>query len=161
MAIPDDIKARLDIVDVVSSYVPDLHRAGRNFSARCPFHQERTPSFVVFPERQSWRCFGACATGGDVFSFVMRADGVDFPGAMKELAQRAGVSLPERRAQERVGSPIFDLNQRALRFFQESLEAERGALARTYLTQRGVGDVGAGNGGMCGSDFECIAQPGE
>jgi len=140
MAISDDIKARLDIVDVVSSYVPDLHRSGRNFSARCPFHQERTPSFVVFPERQSWRCFGACATGGDIFSFVMRANGVDFPGAMKELAQRAGVSLPERRAQERVGSPIFDLNQRALRFFQESLEAERGALARTYLTQRGVGD---------------------
>jgi DNA primase len=140
MAISDDIKARLDIVDVVSSYVPDLNRAGRNFSARCPFHQERTPSFVVFPERQSWRCFGACATGGDVFSFVMRANGVDFPGAMKELAQRAGVSLPERRAQERVGSPIFDLNQRALRFFQQSLEAERGALARTYLSQRGVGD---------------------
>jgi DNA primase len=140
MALSDDIKARLDIVDVVFRHVPDLHRAGRNYTARCPFHQERTPSFVVFPERQSWHCFGACATGGDVFSFVMRADGVDFSGAMKELAQLAGVSLPERRAKERVGSPIFDLNERALRFFQESLEAERGALARTYLTQRGIGE---------------------
>ena len=148
MALSDDIKARLDIVDVVSQYVPELHRAGRNFSARCPFHQERTPSFVVFPDRQSWRCFGACATGGDVFSFVMRADGVDFSGALKELAQRAGISLPERRARERVVNPIFGVNARALRYFQESLEAERGALARTYLSQRGVGNEAAARFGL-------------
>jgi len=102
MALSDDIKARLDIVDVVSQHVPDLHRAGRNYAARCPFHQERTPSFVIFPEQQSWRCFGACAAGGDVFSFVMRANGVDFSGAIKELAQQAGVSLSERRARERI-----------------------------------------------------------
>ena len=74
MAVTDDIKARVDIVDVVEDFVPDLKRTGKNYHARCPFHQENTPSFVVFPDRQSWRCFGACATGGDVFSFVMKIE---------------------------------------------------------------------------------------
>ena len=70
MSVIDDIKARLDIVDVVSPYVT-LQQSGRTFKANCPFHNERTPSFIVNAERQSWRCFGACATGGDAFSFVM------------------------------------------------------------------------------------------
>ena len=78
----DDIKARLDIVDVVSGYVP-LNKAGRAYSARCPFHTERTPSFFVFPERGVWRCFGACATGGDVSSFVMRMENLDFGQALE------------------------------------------------------------------------------
>jgi len=71
MSAVDDIKSRLDILEVVSSHTP-LQRSGKSYKANCPFHQERTPSFFVFPDRQSWRCFGACATGGDVFSFVMR-----------------------------------------------------------------------------------------
>ena len=69
------IKARVDILDVVSQYVPNLHQAGRNFKACCPFHQEQTPSFTVFPESQTWHCFGECETGGDVVLFVMRATG--------------------------------------------------------------------------------------
>ena len=80
MTVVDDIKGRLDILEVVSRYVP-LQRSGRSHKAPCPFHQEKTPSFFVFPERQSWRCFGACATGGDVFSFVMRSENMEFGDA--------------------------------------------------------------------------------
>ena len=112
MAVSDDIKARLDIVDVVSKYVPDLKQAGRSFKARCPFHQEQTPSFVVFPERQTWRCFGACATGGDIFSFVMRADGIDFPEALRELGQQAGVDVrSQQRVDEAPKSPLIEVNE--------------------------------------------------
>ena len=140
MAVTDDIKARVDIVDVVSQYVPELKKSGRNFTARCPFHQERTPSFVVFPDRQSWRCFGACAVGGDVFSFVMKADGVAFPQAMRSLAERAGVVIPERRRADTPRNPIFDVNEAALRFFREALTADRGALARSYAERRHLGE---------------------
>ncbi|MCI0888180.1 MAG: DNA primase [Chloroflexi bacterium] len=136
MAVTDDIKARVDIVDVVSQYVPELKKSGRNFTARCPFHQERTPSFVVFPERQSWRCFGACAIGGDVFSFVMKADNVPFPQAMRSLAERAGVTVPERRRSDAPRNPIYDVNEAALRFFRDALTADRGAMARSYAERR-------------------------
>ena len=140
MALSDDIKARLDIVDVVSQYVPDLKKSGRNFTARCPFHQERSPSFVVFPERQSWHCFGACGIGGDLFSFVMKVENLEFTEALKQLAQRAGISVPERRrTQSAPRSPLLAVNEAALRFFQEALEADRGSLARDYLAKRGLG----------------------
>ena len=149
MSTVDDIKARLDIVEVVAKHVPDLRRTGNNFSARCPFHQERTPSFRVFPDRQSWRCFGACGVGGDVFGFVMKAEGIDFGAALRRLAQMAGVALPEpRAAAERRQNPIFEVNAAAQRLFREAFDADRGSVARAYVRRRGVSDEAAAAFGL-------------
>lgn len=136
MTVVDDIKSRLDILEVVSRYVP-LQRSGRSHKAPCPFHQEKTPSFFVFPERQSWRCFGACATGGDVFSFVMRSENMEFGDALKHLAQQTGVELPnlEKRNQNQGN---FDINESARLYFQELLASANGTEARAYLERRGV-----------------------
>src|SRR3989338_2362290 len=101
----EQIKERLSIEDVVSSYIK-LERAGANFKAKCPFHNEKTPSFFVSPSRGSYYCFG-CGAGGDIFSFVEEFEGLDFKGALKLLADRAGVKLeyqsPEKeREKERI-----------------------------------------------------------
>ena len=140
MTAADDIKARLDIVDVVADRAPDLKRTGKNYHARCPFHQERTPSFVVFPDRQTWRCFGACATGGDIFSFVMKAEGLDFSAALRLLADRAGVQLEQRRAAERAENPFYAVNDAAQQIFRDAFIAERGAQARAYAAARSLTD---------------------
>ena len=137
MALSDEIKDRSDIVDVVSSYVPALKKAGRNYKAPCPFHAERTPSFVVFPERQSWRCFGACARGGDVLSFVMSIEKFDFGDALKLLAQRAGVAMQHTRRPDQESHTIHKINNAAAGFFQELLRSQQGVAARAYLSQRG------------------------
>lgn len=137
----EEIKARLDIVDVVGQYVP-LQKAGRSFKAPCPFHTERTPSFIVSPDRQSWHCFGACGTGGDVISFVMRKEGLDFADALRILAERAGVKLRERRASEhedRQRERVYAANEATAQFFRNLLEDEEpGRQARDYLARRGV-----------------------
>ena len=95
-----EIKARLDITDYIQRFVPDLKKTGRNFKACCPFHAENTPSFVVTPDTQSWRCFGSCADGGDIFEFAMRFNGWDFVTAKQELAREAGVELVARSPQQ-------------------------------------------------------------
>jgi DNA primase len=141
----EEIKARLDIVDVIGQYVT-LQKAGRTFKAPCPFHNERTPSFVVSPDRQSWHCFGACGTGGDVFSFLMKREGIEFPEALRILAERAGVRLQERRAseeQDRQRARLYAANEAAAHFFRDLLlHSDAAAHARDYLDRRGL-DSGA------------------
>ena len=136
MTAVDDIKSRLDILDVVSSKVA-LQRSGQSYKANCPFHQERTPSFYVFPDRQTWRCFGACAAGGDIFTFVMKAENLEFGEALRQLAQQTGVTLPSAERRSEVQS-AFDLNEAAKTYFQQRLASSQGAQARAYLEGRGL-----------------------
>ncbi|MDP2328235.1 MAG: DNA primase, partial [Dehalococcoidia bacterium] len=138
----DDIKTRLDIVDVVSGYVPELKKMGRSWKARCPFHSERTPSFVVDPERQTWHCFGSCSTGGDVIEFVRRIEGLDFKEALYLCAERAGVELraPSQRevAEREVHERLLAANEAAAIYFQAALAGPDGADARAYCESRGL-----------------------
>jgi DNA primase len=139
MGVVDEVKQRLDIVDVVGQYV-QLQKAGRNYKAVCPFHSERTPSFFVSPERQSWHCFGACGTGGDIFSFVMKKENVEFGEALRLLAERAGVTLAERRPEEEAARDrLREANEAAASFYHRTLvSSEVGQRARLYLEERGL-----------------------
>ena len=100
MSVTDEIKSRLDIVNYIQQVVP-LKKAGRNYKACCPFHSERTPSFVVNPDSQTWRCFGACSEGGDIFNFAMKHYGWDFPEALHALGELAGVEVQKRTPEQR------------------------------------------------------------
>ncbi|NLG27846.1 MAG: DNA primase [Chloroflexi bacterium] len=142
MSVIDEVKQRLDIVDTISSYV-QLRKAGRNYKGLCPFHSEKTPSFVVFPDTQTWHCFGACGTGGDILQFVMRREGIEFGEALRMLAERAGVmlhpldhvELEERDEAERrraANAAAADYYHRQL------LDSPAAAVARAYLERRGV-----------------------
>jgi DNA primase len=124
MSVVDDIKSKLDIVQYVSRTTP-LKRAGRTFKACCPFHSERTPSFVVDPGKQTWRCFGACATGGDVFAFAMRQNGWTFQEAVQELGKLAGVEVRQRsplqRAEDEQRDRVRGLLKLAAEHYHECL----------------------------------------
>ncbi len=141
MSATDEIKARLDIVDVVSDTVT-LKKSGRNYTGFCPFHSNtRTPSFVVFPETQTWRCFGACADGGDLFSFVMRREGFSFKEALEMLARRAGVQLepptPQAAKQDTQRRKLLELNAAAAAYFHGLLTNSPAAThTREYLARR-------------------------
>lgn len=141
MPIVDDIRARLDIVELISASVP-LKKNGRNFKATCPFHTEKTPSFIVNPERQTWRCFGACATGGDIFNFVMRKDGVEFGEALRRLADAAGVEIaPRPKEQVDHEEALLRVNDVAARFYHDMLRSsEEGRPVIAYLYDRGIDD---------------------
>jgi len=133
----EEIKARLSVSDVISSYVK-LERAGSNFKARCPFHNERTPSFFVSPGRGTYYCFG-CGAKGDIFSFVEQFEGLDFTGALKLLATRAGVELrPEDPKKKSERERLFALMEEAAKFFEGNLG--RNETARAYLRKRGLED---------------------
>ena len=134
----DDVKSRLDIVDIVGGSV-GLQKSGRSFKATCPFHNEKTPSFIVNPQRQSWRCFGACAIGGDAISFVMRIENLDFGLALRRLADKVGVTLtPSGRADSDRNEGLYRVNSTAARFYQDTLKSPEGQDARAYLEGRGV-----------------------
>ena len=92
----DQVRAAVDIVQVIGRYV-NVKKAGRTFKALCPFHTEKTPSFVIFPETGRWHCFG-CGEGGDAFSFVMKVDNLTFPEALKQLAEGVGIPITENRS---------------------------------------------------------------
>lgn len=134
----DEIKRRLEITDYVGRSVR-LQKSGRSFRGLCPFHSEKTPSFYVFPDRATWRCFGSCGEGGDLFSFVQKREGVDFRGALRMLAEEAGVQLSAEAAQKR--SRVEHLSavlSAAVDFYQRQLAGEAGEAAREYLAGRGL-----------------------
>ena len=136
----EQIKERIDISDVVGEYVK-LKRAGQSLKGLCPFHSEKTPSFIVTPSRGSWHCFG-CNEGGDVFTFIQKIEGIEFPAALKMLAERAGITLPERKGKMQADSRrqrLFDLLEAASHFYQEILmNLKAGTRAKEYLLDRGV-----------------------
>lgn len=145
MTVTEDIKSRLDIVDIISETV-SLRKSGRNFAGFCPFHHNtRTPAFFVFPETQTWRCFGACAEGGDLFSFVMKKEGWEFKEALKNMAQRAGVTLEETRPVDKEkkaaqNKQVGLLQAAADYFHQLYLYAPQAETARQYVARRGLND---------------------
>ena len=134
---PAEVKQKLDIVDYIGESVP-LRKAGTTFKGLCPFHGEKTPSFVVTPTRESWHCFG-CGKGGDIFNFVMERDGVDFPTALRQLAGRAGIELSERTTREDAQRKrLRDALEAAIAFYHQVLTSHSaGQPALDYLRGRG------------------------
>lgn len=140
----EDIKTRLDVVDVLGEYLPLKPAGSGAFKALCPFHSERTPSFHISRPRQSWHCFG-CDTGGDIFSFVMKMEGMEFPEALELLANKAGVTLPAfDGAKISLRKRLYEVNDLAARFFRSSLLLlPQAQVARDYVAKRGVDDLTA------------------
>jgi DNA primase len=148
-SIPDDkieeIRRRADIASVIGEYVV-LKKAGKNFLGLCPFHQEKTPSFTVSPDKQMFYCFG-CSEGGNVFSFLMKLNHLTFPEAVRQLAGKVGVVIPEktmsREEKERytLAEQIRRVNELAADFYAKALLSPAGAGAREYLRKRGVGET--------------------
>lgn len=143
MSTVSEIKQKVDIVEVISESVA-LQKAGRNFKALCPFHSEKHASFFVFPDQQRWHCFGACGTGGDVFSFLMKKDGISFSEALQLLAERSGTQLPSKDGRVQTGKDrdrerLVEINEAATQYYEHVLKATRSAgAARSYLSHRGI-----------------------
>jgi DNA primase len=131
------IQDAIDIVNLVSEYV-ELKKAGRNYKALCPFHREKTPSFIVSPDKQIFHCFG-CGEGGDIFSFLMKKEAVSFPEALRILAERAGISIGNLKpGADTETELLFRASEQVCDYFQESLKSYEGQRARRYLEKRGI-----------------------
>jgi DNA primase len=143
--VTDQIKERIDIVEFISQYV-NLRKAGRNFVGFCPFHSNtRTPAFTVFPDTQSYHCFG-CKASGTVFDFLIQREGLEFRDALEQLARRAGVQLRERteedEQQDRLRTRLLEINAAAAAFFHHQLvKSPRGEAARAYVAKRQIDDA--------------------
>jgi DNA primase len=135
----DEIKSRIDIVDLVGETVK-LRRAGKNYSGLCPFHSEKTPSFIVSPDRQTWRCFGQCGEGGDIFKFVMKKEGWDFKEALRYLAERAGVKLEtykaEKPEEKEAHERLRGLLEEALTYYRHHLSTPTGKSVLDYIREK-------------------------
>ncbi len=134
----DEVKAKLDIVEVIREYI-QLKAAGINFRALCPFHHEKSPSFMVNPEKQIWHCFG-CGKGGDAFSFLMEIEGIAFPEALRILARKAGVALKNfDHTLDSKKNRLLDINLLAAKFFHHQLlKSQQAESIRFYLAKRGL-----------------------
>lgn len=137
----DEVKKRIDIVELISQYL-EVKRSGINYSSRCPFHQEKTPSFMISPERQVFRCFG-CGESGDVISFLQKMEGLSFPEALKILADRAGVQLEfssnkDFQKQKSEKEKLFRINLLSAKYFKAMLATKEGKAAMDYLLERGL-----------------------
>ncbi|MCL2799133.1 MAG: DNA primase [Endomicrobia bacterium] len=145
MAIPDDIIERVrlssDIISVIREYLPDLKRAGRNWKACCPFHNEKTPSFMVNPEKGIFKCFG-CNAAGDVFKFVMLMDNLSWVESIKKLAKKSGIEIKETKedvVKVSEKTKLFEILESSARFYHRHLlESESAKKAREYLSKRGI-----------------------
>ena len=127
----EEVKYRNRIDDVIGSYV-NLKRAGSNYQGLCPFHSEKTPSFTVFPNTETFHCFG-CGAGGDVISFVMRAENLEYMGAIEFLAKRAGLAMPDTGEHENESDKrarFYEMNRAAARFFNQMLHTPEAEPAR-------------------------------
>ncbi len=137
----EDILARVDIVELISSYIP-LKKAGRNFKANCPFHHEKTPSFMVSPDRQIYHCFG-CGESGNAFKFLMRHERMEFLEAVEVLARKAGIVLPDQDNPQAaktasLSAQVYKVNELALGFYENNLNTQAAASCREYLLKRGI-----------------------
>ena len=145
MSIIDEIKSRIDVVDIVSEAGVKLRHAGKNYTGFCPFHDnKKTPAFVVWPESGTWRCFGQCNEGGDIFKFVMKHENLEFKEALNKLAARAGVEIPaftrETPQQKEAYDNLRKLLEDALIFYHSHLFANASIL--NYLrNKRGLTDT--------------------
>ncbi len=135
----DEILSRVDIVELISGFIP-LKRAGRNFKALCPFHQEKTASFMINPDKQIYHCFG-CGVGGNAFNFLMQYESIEFPEAVEQLAKKVGVVLPEHpeeSAQTSMNTSLYKINELAAAYYHNLLHSPEGLNARNYLNRRGI-----------------------
>ncbi len=136
----DQILDRTDIAEVISGYI-QIKKAGRSFKANCPFHNEKTPSFVISPDKQIYHCFG-CGVGGNAINFVMTYENMEFPEAVRILADKAGVEVPSYDANRSEGpslsSRLYEVNDMAAEFYEKVLRSPAGAKALEYLTKRGI-----------------------
>lgn len=133
----EEIKNKIDIVEYIGKYVP-LKQAGRNWKGCCPFHNEKTPSFMVSPEKQIFHCFG-CNKGGDIFTFTEEIEGIDFPTALREMAEKAGVKLPEHNGvRKEPTDKLFDINDQACALYEKELWKAENKKVLQYLLDRGM-----------------------